>query len=185
VPSLESIYPSLHTPSSSLSSLSSTPSSSSFRLSAPLSTARSGRPPPTNEPNRARARVVPSDGVSARVLFNKKHMGMYHVFYMNIIHVYNYIVTICLYSVITLLCSKPQARPPREKVKELNENRVVVVRRRRSLAHSLLAASSSVAPRFPRRRSRRLSTLARSSGAYLNQNPVQTKPNRSTVVTTD
>ena len=62
-------------------------------------------------------------------------MGMYHVFYMNIIHVYNYIATICLYSVITLLCSKPQARPPREKVKELNENRVVVVRRRRSLTH--------------------------------------------------
>jgi hypothetical protein len=54
-------------------------------------------------------------------------MGMYPVFYMNIIHVYNYVDTICLYSVITLLCSKPQARPPREKIKELNENRVVVV----------------------------------------------------------
>ena len=115
-------------------------------------------------------------------------MGMYPVFYMNIIHVSNYIATICLYSVITLLCSKPQARPPREKVKELNENRVVVVVVvvGRSLTHCSPRRRPSllVSPVVGRADDRR-STLARSSGAYLNQNPVETKPNRSTVVTTD
>jgi len=70
---------------------------------------------------------------------------------MNIIHVYNYIATICLYSLITLLCSKPQARPPREKVKELNENRVVVVRRRPS--SSVVVGRSLTARRVVVRRS--------------------------------
>jgi hypothetical protein len=72
----------------------------------------------------------------------------------------------------------------------LNENRVVVVVVvvvvGRSLTHSSPRRRPSllVSPVVGRADDRR-STLARSSGAYPNQNPVQTKPNRSTVVTTD